>query len=88
MPLKQLTTSQDQNSIDKKVGKISENTIDLLRGTALKKLRRRNEINNIKTIINQKDRKKDGNILKAKESNVCLTHKHYLQILDNVNQKI
>lgn len=51
MPLKQLTTSQDQNSIDKKVGKISENTIDLLRGTALKKLRRRNEINNIKTII-------------------------------------
>ena len=58
MPLKQLTTSQDQNSIDKKVGKIGENTIDLLRGTALKKLRRRNEINNIKTIINQKDRKK------------------------------
>lgn len=74
--------------MDKKVGKIGENTIDLLRGTALKKLRRRNEINNIKTIINQKDRKKDGNILKAKESNVCLTHKHYLQILDNVNQKI
>lgn len=88
MPLKQLTTSQDQNSMDKKVGKIGENTIDLLRGTALKKLRRRNEINNIKTIINQKDRKKDGNILKAKESNVFLTHKHYLQILDNVNQKI
>lgn len=74
--------------MDKKVGKIGENTIDLLRGTALKKLRRRNEINNIKTIINQKDRKKDGNILKAKESNACLTHKHYLQILDNVNQKI
>ena len=74
--------------MDKKVGKIGENTIDLLRGTALKKLRRRNEINNIKTIINQKDRKKDGNILKAKESNVFLTHKHYLQILDNVSQKI